>query len=217
MLSGNSGVFALAECAASGASCVGALESSVITPPFALTVDATAKRFLLLERSSPLFAMCFAYICSASTGPCNNPAKPSSAPQKDNQMTKQAPSTPPPTILVNARNSVILHQSLYAVARLSVADHLQNGCRSASDLARQLNVNEDALYRVLRLLASQGIFEENGDRSFRNTDISNYLRSDVPGSLRALLIFWGSDYSYASLGQMLRTLETGKPAPILLS
>jgi hypothetical protein len=161
--------------------------------------------------------MCFAYICSASTGPCNNPAKPSSAPQKDNQMTKQAPSTPPPTILVNARNSVILHQSLYAVARLSVADHLQNGCRSASDLARQLNVNEDALYRVLRLLASQGIFEENGDRTFRNTDISNYLRSDAPGSLRALLIFWGSDYSYASLGQMLRTLETGKPAPILLS
>lgn len=131
-------------------------------------------------------------------------------------MPQHAPSTPP-AILLNARNSVILHQSLCAVASLGVADCLENGWRSASDLARQLNVNQDALYRVLRLLASQGIFEENADHSFRNTEISNYLRSGFPGSLRALLMFWGSDYSYASLGQMLRTVETGKPAPILLS
>ena len=132
-------------------------------------------------------------------------------------MSQQAPPTPPPAILLSARNSVILHQSLYAVARLGVADCVESGSRSAADLAGQLNVNEDALYRIMRLLASQGIFEECGDRSFRNTEISNYLRSDVPGSLRALLTFWGSDYSYASLGQIVRTVETGKPAPILLS
>jgi O-methyltransferase domain/Dimerisation domain len=132
-------------------------------------------------------------------------------------MPQPTPSTPPPAVLLNARNSLILHQALYAIASLGIADCLANGGRSASDLARQFSVNEDALYRILRLLASQGIFEEDGNRTFRNTDISNYLRSDAPGSLRALLIFWGSDYSYASLGQMLRTLETGKPAPILLS
>ncbi len=132
-------------------------------------------------------------------------------------MIQQAPPTPPPAALLNARNGLILHQTLYAVARLGVADHLQSGWRSAADLARELKVNEDALYRILRLLASQGIFEENADRSFRNTDISQYLRSDVPGSLRALFIFWGSDFSYASLGQMARTLETGKSGPALLS
>jgi len=125
--------------------------------------------------------------------------------------------TPPPAILLNARNAVVLHQSLYAVARLGIADCLQNGPRPAADLARELKVNEDALYRILRLLASQGIFEENSNRSFRNTDISNFLRSDFPGSLRALFIFWGSNYSYTSLGQMARTLETGKCAPELLS
>ncbi len=132
-------------------------------------------------------------------------------------MAQQAPPTPPPAVLLNARNGLILHQTLYAVARLGVADHLQEGWRSAADLASELKVNEDALYRILRLLASQGIFEENSDRSFRNTDVSNFLRSDVPGSLRALFIFWGSDYSYASLGQIARTLETGKSAPALLS
>jgi len=132
-------------------------------------------------------------------------------------MSPQTALTAPPAILLNARNAVVLHQSVYAVARLGIADCLQNGPRPAADLARELKVNEDALYRILRLLASQGIFEENSDRSFRNTDISNYLRSDVPGSLRALFIFWGSNYCYTSLGQMVRTLETGKCAPELLS
>jgi hypothetical protein len=135
----------------------------------------------------------------------------------ENPMAQQAPSSPPPAILLNARNAVILHQALYAMARLGVADHIERIARSASDLARELKVNEDALYRVLRLLASQGVFEEDADHRFRNTDISNYLRSDFPGSLRALLIFWGSNYSYTSLGQIMRTLETGKCAPELLS
>ena len=132
-------------------------------------------------------------------------------------MAQHAGLTPPPAILLNARNAVVLHQSLYAVARLGIADRLQNDWRSAADLASELNVSEDALYRILRLLASQGIFEENSNRSFRNTGISNYLRSDVPGSLRDLLIFWGSNYCYTSLGQIMRTLETGKCAPELLA
>ena len=132
-------------------------------------------------------------------------------------MAPQAGLTPPPAILLNARNAVVLHQSLYAVARLGIADCLRNDWRSAADLASELKVSEDALYRILRLLASQGIFEENSNRSFRNTGISDYLRSDFPGSLRDLLIFWGSNYCYTSLGQMARTLETGKSAPALLA
>lgn len=131
-------------------------------------------------------------------------------------MPQQNPAAPP-AILANARNGLILHQTLYAVARLGVADSLNSEWRSAADLARELNANEDALYRILRLLASQGVFEEDDNRSFRNTDISNHLRSDAPGSLRDLFIFWGSDYSYVALGEMMRTLETGKSAPMLLS
>ena len=125
--------------------------------------------------------------------------------------------TQPPQILLNARNGVILHQTLCAVARLGVADCLADGPRSAADLAHELDVNEDALYRVLRLLASQGVFEETSDRAFRNTEVSTFLRTGVPGSLRALLVFWGSNYSYTSLGHMTPTIQTGKPAPILLS
>ncbi len=126
------------------------------------------------------------------------------------------PASAPPAILLNARSGLILHQTLYAVARLGVADYLADGWRSAPDLARELHVNEDALYRVLRLLASQGIFEENAERSFRNNDTSQFLRSGVPSSLRALFIFWGTS-SYLCLGEILRTVQTGDAAPNLLS
>jgi hypothetical protein len=65
-------------------------------------------------------------------------------------MTEQAPSNSLPLILLRARDGLILHQTLYVAAKLGVADQLEGGWRSATELAQQLKVNEDALYRILR-------------------------------------------------------------------
>src|SRR5262249_16777980 len=54
------------------------------------------------------------------------------------------------------------------------------------DLARQCEANPDALYRVLRALASLGVFREEEGRRFAHTPLSEALRSDVPGSTRGL-------------------------------
>ena len=132
-------------------------------------------------------------------------------------MTIQAPSNPLPAILLRARDGLILHQTLYVAAKLGVADRLEEGWRSAAELAKELKVNEDALYRVMRLLASQGIFEENNARSFRNTGVSNFLRTGVPGSVRSLFIFWGSDFHYPSFGQIMHSIETGESSRTFLS
>src|SRR5260370_16905672 len=131
-------------------------------------------------------------------------------------MTQQA-SNPVPSILLRTRESFILHQTLYVAAKLGVADRLEEGWRSAAELARELRVKEDALYRALRLLASQGIFEENNARSFRNTEISNFLRTGVPGSMRSLFIYWGSDFAYPPFGQIMHSIETGEPSRTFLS
>jgi hypothetical protein len=132
-------------------------------------------------------------------------------------MTQQAPSNPLPPILLRARDGLILHQTLYVAAKLGIADQLEGGWRSAAELARQLEVNEDALYRTLRLLASQGIFEENTTRSFRNNAVSHFLRTEVPGSLRSLFIFWGSDFHYPSFGKIMHSIKTGESSRTLLS
>jgi len=130
---------------------------------------------------------------------------------------QQASSHPLPAVLLRARDGLILHQTLYAAAKLGVADRLEGNWRSTAELARELKVNEDALYRTLRLLASQGVFEENDARCFRNNETSNFLRTGVPGSVRSLFIFWGSDFHYPSFGHIMHSIQTGESSRTFLS
>src|SRR5437870_7481547 len=85
-------------------------------------------------------------------------------------MTAQPASSITSAPLLQARNHLILHQALYAAAKLGVADLLNGGVRTTAELAGELKVNEEALYRTLRALASQGIFEETTARSVRRTE-----------------------------------------------
>jgi SAM-dependent methyltransferase len=109
-------------------------------------------------------------------------------------------------------NGLAIHQALYAAAKLGVADLLKDGAQTSSDLARNLNVNESALYRVLRLLASQSVFQEKSPQTFANTELSNFLRTGVPGSVRSVLIFRGSHFIFGPFGEILYSIETGLAA-----
>ena len=57
--------------------------------------------------------------------------------------------------------------ALNIAVELGVADLLARGPQPVSELAKETSANEDALYRVLRLLASLGIFTEIGRASCR--------------------------------------------------
>src|SRR6188508_1401920 len=77
-----------------------------------------------------------------------------------------------------------LASALQVVLRLAIPDRLAAGPRTTAELAREAEVQEDALYRVLRALASVGIFEEDAPRRFTLNLPGQMLRSDVPGSMR---------------------------------
>jgi len=51
-----------------------------------------------------------------------------------------------------------LSQLIHVAARLEIADLLKGGARSCDELASRTGVHPHALYRVLRALASNGIF-----------------------------------------------------------
>src|SRR4051794_2268476 len=85
-------------------------------------------------------------------------------------------------------------QALYVAAKLGIADLLTNGPRSANDLAQATNTHAPSLYRLLRALASMGIFAEDDTRRFGLTPLAECLRSDVPGSQRALAIMSGEEH-----------------------
>ncbi len=99
-----------------------------------------------------------------------------------------------------------------AVAELGIADHLSHGPKTASDLARLSGTHEGYLTRVLRYLASEGVFEEQPGDLFALTERSYWLRSDVPGSMRPRAIYMGSAMSWMAWGNLLQCLRTGTSA-----
>ncbi len=68
-------------------------------------------------------------------------------------MEQHPASTVKPMDLLRMADGLIIHQALYAAAKLGVADLMQDGPRTAADLACQLQVHDAALYRILRALA----------------------------------------------------------------
>ena len=101
---------------------------------------------------------------------------------------------------------------LYAAITLNVADHLALGPKTTAELAKASGANEDALYRVLRLLASLGIFAEVAPRTFALTPAADLLRKDVPGSLRGMAVFLPDPFHYRVYAEIMHSMTTGKPA-----
>lgn len=97
-------------------------------------------------------------------------------------------------------------------AKLQIADHLAHGFRTAAELARLTSCHEDSLYRALRALAGMGIFAEGPDKCFRLTPRGEYLRSDVPGSLRVAAQIVTEDWTWLPWGALEHSVRTGETA-----
>ncbi len=103
-------------------------------------------------------------------------------------------------------------QLLHVAAKLRIADRLASGPHSISQLAEATGAHEDALYRVLRALASLGIFAEEDERVFRLTPSAQCLRSDVPDSLRVAAEAVGEAWMWRAWGGLLQNVMTGETA-----
>ena len=102
-------------------------------------------------------------------------------------------------------------QAIYAAAKFGIADLLNDGPRSVDDLAEASSTNTDALYRLLRALASIGIFSESSRKEFSLTPLAEPLRSDVDGSKRALALMSG-DKQFQAWGEIVYSIQTGNTA-----
>jgi hypothetical protein len=84
---------------------------------------------------------------------------------------------PPDEILWNLLRGSLTTRALAVVSELGVADALAGGARPTEELARELGADPETLYRLLRALASDGVFSEEEPRVFRNTEASVQLRT----------------------------------------
>ena len=96
-------------------------------------------------------------------------------------------------------------------ARLGVADALANGPRSAAEIAGELGLDAGALFRLLRALAALGLTVKHGGGRFGLTPLGERLRSDIPGSQRALIASELDTAHYLPWGRLEDSLRTGQP------
>jgi hypothetical protein len=98
---------------------------------------------------------------------------------------------------------------IYVAAKLELADHLKHGARTVEELATAAEFQASALYRVLRALASVGIFAETKDKRFKLTPLAGTLQKAAPGSMHAAaLLFEGKPWEDA-WAQLLHGVKTG--------
>jgi hypothetical protein len=103
-------------------------------------------------------------------------------------------------------------RALAVATELGIADLLRDGRRPVADLAEATGTHVPTLYRLLRALASIGVFHEDDKRSFSLTPMGQLLRSDTPMSAGALARFFGRDYHWTAWGWLLHSVRTGENA-----
>ncbi|SFJ67191.1 methyltransferase [Thermoflavimicrobium dichotomicum] len=101
-------------------------------------------------------------------------------------------------------------QAIMVAAKLGIADLLKDGPKTCDELAEICQVHPEALYRLLRALASIHLFEEKENRTFSLTSLSHYLRSDVEGSLRSTALMQGDPYHWGAWGDLMEGIIDGK-------
>lgn len=103
-------------------------------------------------------------------------------------------------------------QLVFVAVRLKLADALADKPLTAAVIAGRVGANAAFLYRVLRALASVGVFAELPDRRFRLTPLAQTLRSDSAGSLRDFALHNIDDYMWQTWGALEHGVMTGANA-----
>jgi hypothetical protein len=106
----------------------------------------------------------------------------------------------------------ITSQVLYVVAELGVPGELLGGPRTPAELAAATGADADALRRLIRYLATYGVFRTDGD-SVHLTELGKTLASGTPGSLRDFARYWMKTH-YLPFSELLQTARTGETAAV---
>jgi ubiquinone/menaquinone biosynthesis C-methylase UbiE len=104
----------------------------------------------------------------------------------------------------------LVSQAIYVAAKLGVADILKDGPMGANEIATITGGEPENLYRVMRLLVSEGVFDQQEDGRFCQNSLSDFLRSDLPDSARWWALNMG-DEQYKAAGNMIEAVKSGEP------
>jgi hypothetical protein len=121
----------------------------------------------------------------------------------------------PAAQMLSLLNACLTTQALHVAARLGIADQLKAGSGTISALSGALNVQPDALERLMRMLASLGVLRAGPDGNFGLTALGETLRDDAPNSVRDWALYIGSSAPWSAWGHLYDSVKTGEPGFVL--
>lgn len=119
--------------------------------------------------------------------------------------------TTEPAQLLEHALGYLYSSALNTAARLGVADHLHDGPRTAAELADLTGASGPHLHRVLRFLATRGVFHEDDESRFHLTALAEPLRSGSPKSLRDFILSLGDPIFLDPAARLHDTVRSGHP------
>ncbi|HEX7288574.1 MAG TPA: methyltransferase [Candidatus Angelobacter sp.] len=123
----------------------------------------------------------------------------------------QTPHQPTPgEHILQLATGYIASISIYIAANLGIADLLAGGPKPVSDLAAATGSHEDRLYRVLRALASVGVFAEVAPRQFALTPAGAALRTGTQDSIHPMALWISDPFHFRVYAELLHTVKTGE-------
>ena len=116
---------------------------------------------------------------------------------------------PPPLQMLQVISGFWIARCVYIAAKLGIPDLLKDGPQTAEELANATSTHAPSLFRVLRALGAVHVLAQSDDSRFGNTPMSETLRSDVPGSIRAFAMTELGEEHYPAWGELLYSVRTG--------
>jgi hypothetical protein len=119
---------------------------------------------------------------------------------------------PAPFSLLELIQGSMVTQAIYVAAELRVAEALREGPLEPAQIARRVQADPEALYRLLRLLASYDIFAEHKDGRFALTPMARALLADAPMSMRGIAVLSGHPIHWEDWAHLVEAVRTGEPS-----
>ena len=114
---------------------------------------------------------------------------------------------PPPAQLMKFIVGKWISKPIYVAAELGLADLLTEGSRSIAELAQASGSHAPTLYRMMRALASVGIFLETEDQHFELTPMAECLKT---GAMRCMALMFNSEWNDQAWEYFLYSVKTGE-------
>jgi hypothetical protein len=119
---------------------------------------------------------------------------------------------PAPTAMLVRLSGAWQTQLLHVAARFTIADRVAERPKTAAELAKETQTNEDALHRTLRALVTLGVFVMDAEGRFSNNRLSETLRTGRIASMRDPADYFGSPSNVRAWSELAETVRTGAPA-----